>query len=144
MEVNEAAPLVLSYMKWADTTVTFDQSDHPPHIPNPGRHALIVDPLVESYRIRDVLMDGGSGINTLYSSNLESMKTPLSRLSKSTLEFHGIILGRKAYAMAMTSLNVVFGDAGNFRKEKITFEVVDFQSAYHAILGRLAYAKFMA
>ena len=26
----------------------------------------------------------------------------------------------------------------------MTFEVVDFQSAYHAILGRLAYARFMA
>lgn len=29
-------------------------------------------------------------------------------------------------------------------KEKLTFEVVDFQCAYHAILGRPAYAKFMA
>ncbi|KAI4972673.1 hypothetical protein ZWY2020_003598 [Hordeum vulgare] len=31
-----------------------------------------------------------------------------------------------------------------FRKEKLTFEVVDFQSAYHAILGRPAYVSFMA
>ena len=28
--------------------------------------------------------------------------------------------------------------------KKLTFEVVDFQSAYHAILGRPAYARFMA
>ena len=32
----------------------------------------------------------------------------------------------------------------NYRKEKLMFEVVDFQSAYHAILGRPAYARFMA
>src|SRR3954464_4889455 len=31
-----------------------------------------------------------------------------------------------------------------FGRRKITFEVVDFPSAYHALLGRPAYAKFMA
>ena len=39
---------------------------------------------------------------------------------------------------------MVFGDSKHYRKEKLTFEVVDFQSAYHAILGRPAYAHFMA
>ena len=39
---------------------------------------------------------------------------------------------------------MVFGDSKNYRKEKLTFEVIDFQSAYHAILGRPAYARFMA
>ena len=37
-----------------------------------------------------------------------------------------------------------FCDSKTYRKEKLTFEVVDFQSAYHAILGRPAYARFMA
>ena len=39
---------------------------------------------------------------------------------------------------------MVFGDSTNYRKEKLSFEVVDFKSAYHAILGRPAYACFMA
>ena len=39
---------------------------------------------------------------------------------------------------------MVFGDSKHYRKEKLTFEVMDFQSAYHAILGRPAYARFMA
>lgn len=38
----------------------------------------------------------------------------------------------------------MFGDEKIFRKEKLVFEVVDFQSAYHAILGRPAYSRFMA
>lgn len=41
-------------------------------------------------------------------------------------------------------VDVVFGTDKNFRKEKLTFDVVDFQSAYHAVLGRPAYACFMA
>jgi hypothetical protein len=32
----------------------------------------------------------------------------------------------------------------NYRTEYIKFEVADFDSSYHAILGRLALAKFMA
>ncbi|KAK1649711.1 hypothetical protein QYE76_067516 [Lolium multiflorum] len=35
-------------------------------------------------------------------------------------------------------------ESDNFRKAKIEFEVVNWESQYHAILGRPAYAKFMA
>jgi hypothetical protein len=38
---------------------------------------------------------------------------------------------------------VWFGTAKNLRKETLTFEVVGFKGAYHAILGRPCYAKFM-
>src|SRR3954471_21249193 len=89
-------------------------------------------------------MDGGSGINILYASTLKSMNITMSRLRKSYLEFHGIIPGKKAYSLRMISLNVVFDTPSNFRKDRITVEVVDFPSTYHALLGRLAYAKFMA
>jgi hypothetical protein len=41
-------------------------------------------------------------------------------------------------------LDVIFGTPSNFRKEKIKFEVVDWPSQYHAILGRPAFARFMA
>jgi hypothetical protein len=40
-------------------------------------------------------------------------------------------------------LDVIFGTPSNFRKEKIEFEVVDWPSQYHAILGRPAFARFM-
>ena len=39
---------------------------------------------------------------------------------------------------------VTLGTQENFRTEKISFEVADFEAAYHAILGRPALAKFMA
>jgi hypothetical protein len=41
-------------------------------------------------------------------------------------------------------LGVTFGMNDNYRIEYIKFEVVDFDSSYHAILGRPALAKFMA
>ena len=41
-------------------------------------------------------------------------------------------------------LPVTFGTTDNYRTELIKFEVADFESSYHAILGRLALSKFMA
>ena len=60
------------------------------------------------------------------------------------MSFHDIIPGKKAQSLGQIALDVVFGDSKNYRKEKLTFEVVDFQSAYHAILGWPTYASFMA
>jgi hypothetical protein len=41
-------------------------------------------------------------------------------------------------------LPVTFGTKDNYRTEYIKFELADFDSSYHAILGRPALAKFMA
>jgi hypothetical protein len=42
------------------------------------------------------------------------------------------------------TLPVTFGTPANYCTKFIKFEVVDFESSYHAILGRPALAKFMA
>ena len=42
------------------------------------------------------------------------------------------------------TLPVQFGTASNFHVEHINFYVADFNTAYHAILGRPALAKFIA
>src|SRR4051812_21514447 len=65
----------------------------------------------------------------------------MSKLSESNMSFHGVIPGKKAESLGQIALDVVLGDSKNYHKEKLTFEVVDFQSAYHAILGRPAYAR---
>ena len=66
-EVNMVAPATkTTYLKWSQTAITFDQSDHPARIATPGRQALVVDPVVEGTRLTKVLMDGGSGLNILY------------------------------------------------------------------------------
>ena len=41
-------------------------------------------------------------------------------------------------------VDVLFGSKDNHRIESLEFEVVDLESPYHALLGRLALAKFMA
>ena len=46
--------------------------------------------------------------------------------------------------MGRITLKVTFGGTDNFRTEDVSFEVVCFKSAYHAIFGHPAFAKFMA
>ena len=46
--------------------------------------------------------------------------------------------------LGMTTLSVMFSDQVHYHKETLSFEVIDFEDPYHAILGRPCYAKFMA
>ena len=55
-----------------------------------------------------------------------------------------MVPGKKALPIGRVDLPVYFGSPANFRKETLTFEIVGFRGAYHAIMGRPAYAKFMA
>ena len=121
-EVNMATPTNPKFLKWSQTAITFDQSDHPAHVPTPGRQALVVDPVVEGVRLRKVLMDGGSGLNIMYADTLKGMGIPMSKLSESSMQFHGVVPGRKAKSLGQIALDVVFGSDKNFRKEKLTFE----------------------
>jgi hypothetical protein len=56
-----------SYIKWSEVPITFDCEDHPDHVPQLGSYPLVVAPLFKSKRVHMVQMDGGSGINVLYS-----------------------------------------------------------------------------
>src|SRR4051794_13065150 len=91
-----------------------------------------------------VFMDGGSGLNLLFARTLKVMGIPPEALAKTDKQFHGVIPTLPAEPLGKISLEVIFGKPGNIRKERLEFEVFDLESQYHAILGRPAFAKFMA
>ncbi|XP_039827551.1 uncharacterized protein LOC120689323 [Panicum virgatum] len=66
----------------------------------------------------------------------------MSLLTPSKAPFYGIVPGNFSTPIGSVTLPVTFGTY--FRIEHIKFEVADFESSYHAILGRPALAKFMA
>jgi hypothetical protein len=89
-------------------------------------------------------MDGSSSLNILYAHTLRLMGIGLDQLRPSTTPFHGVTPGKRVQPLGQIDLPVWFGTPDNFRKETLTFEVVGFWGAYHAILGSPCYAKFMA
>jgi hypothetical protein len=93
-----------------------------------------------------VLIYYGSGLNVLFTKTLKKMKLDITHmLIKSTSPFYGIVPGNAAIPLGLVVLPVTFGETReNYRTEYIKFVVADFETSYHAILGRPAIAKFMA
>src|ERR1041385_1788203 len=137
-------PAVPEYLRGSKTEITFSREDHPPAISCPGHAALVLEARIENYDMPRVFMDGGSGINIIFTRTLEEMLIQNSALKTSGTTFHGIVPRKAVYPLGKISLEVVFGSTSNFRKETLDFEVVNWKSQYHAILGRPAFARFTA
>ncbi|XP_066323293.1 uncharacterized protein [Miscanthus floridulus] len=135
---------VPSFLSWSESPITFDQRDHPSHVARPGCYPLIIDPIIHKKCLTKVLMDGGSGLNTLYIDTLNAMCIPQSELCLVGSSFHGVILGAQAYPLGQIDLPITFGKRANFRSEVLTFEVADFLGSYPTIVRHPCYAKFMA
>jgi hypothetical protein len=78
--VYTVKPAMPTYLKWSDSSITFDHSDHPEHVPQPGRCPLVVDPIVGMKRLTKVLMDGGNNLNIMYAETLAAMGTDRARI----------------------------------------------------------------
>src|ERR1041384_2803860 len=72
------------------------------------------------------------------------MLIPRSVWKKSSTVLKWVVPGEAATSLGAVELEVVFGNRHNFARHVLEFEVLDWQSQYHAILGRPAFAQFMA
>jgi hypothetical protein len=98
---------------------------------DPGSYPLVVEPNIEDALLGQTLIDGGSGLNVIFLDTLKKMNFDFKQL-------------KAAYPMGRVSLPVTFGMEENFRTKYLSFEVTDFKSSYHAILGRPMLARFTA
>src|SRR3954464_8749907 len=119
----------------AETSIPFSQDDHPPAVPRPGHAPLVLDAQVGGYDMDKVFMDGGNNMNIILVSTLQKMLIPRSVWKKSSTVLHGVVLGEAATSLGVIELEVVFGNRRNFARHVLEFEVLDWQSQYHAILG---------
>jgi hypothetical protein len=132
LAIEKAPP---SFLDWSEDAITFSREDHPNRIPNPGQYPLVVDPVIGNARFPKVLMDGGSSLSILYAHTLRLLGIGLDQLRPSTTPFHGVTPGKRIQPLGQIDLPVWFGSPENYHKETLTFEVVGFRGAYHAILG---------
>jgi hypothetical protein len=65
----------------------------------------------------------------------------MSLLTPSKAPFYGIVLENSSTLIGSVTLTVTFGIEQNFQTVYNKFEVADFESSYHAILGRPAQAS---
>jgi hypothetical protein len=136
--------VVLQYLNWSSTLITFDRDDHPDWVVSPSVYPLIVDPIIVNTRFSKVLIDGGSSLNIIYLETLDLLGIERAQLQPSAGGFHSVVPGKKALPVGRIDLLVFFDMTANFKKETLTFKVVGLRGTYHAIIGRPGYAKFMA
>ena len=79
-EVYKAEPAMPTFLRWLESAITFDQTNHPESVPHPGRYLLVVDPIVGMKQLTKILMDGGSGLNIMYVETLDAMGIDQSRI----------------------------------------------------------------
>ena len=104
----------------------------------------MVSSVVSQVRLAKVLIDGGSALDIIFASTLESMGNDMTSLVPSDQAFYGIIPGAGSTPVGWATLPVTFDTRDNYRTEYVNFEVAEFETSYHAILGRPSLAKFMA
>jgi hypothetical protein len=142
MSIEPAAPRPL---RWSEVPISFSREDQWTSFSEPGKFPLVLDPAMAEVRLTKVLIDGGSGLNLIFASILRKMGLDFTdMLAPSKSLFYGIVPGNAAHPLGTMVLPVTFGMRENYRTESIKFEVANFESSYHAILGRPALAKFMA
>ncbi|XP_066358197.1 uncharacterized protein [Miscanthus floridulus] len=103
----------------------------------------MLDPTIRNVRFKKVLIDGGSALNILFAEALTELGLTKDDLILVDSPFWGIVPRRVSQSLGQITLPVQFGPADHFHTEYVNF-VADFDTAYHAILGRLALTKFMA
>jgi hypothetical protein len=145
-EVMSIEPAVLTPLRWSEVPITFSRADQWTSFSEPGRFPLVLKPVVVGSKLNKVLIDGGSGLNVLFTKTLKKMKLDITHmLTKSTSPFYDIIPENAAIPLGSVVLPVTFGETrDNYRTEYVKFEVADFETSYHAILGRPVISKFMA
>ena len=95
-------------------------------------------------RFQKVLIDGGSALNILFAGSPEELGLKKEDLTPMDSLFWGIISRKACLPLEQITLLVQFGTAKHFRVDYVNLLVADFNTAYHAIFGRPALAKFMA
>jgi hypothetical protein len=145
-EVLSIEPVVPTPLRRSEVPITFSRVDQWISFSEPGRFRLVLKPVVACSRLNKVLIDGGSGLNVLFTKTLKKMKLNIAHmLTNSTLPFYGIVPGNSTIPLGSVVLPVTFGETmENYRTEYIRFEIADFETSYQTILGRLAIAKFVA
>ena len=79
----------LAFLKWSDFSITFDRSDHPRHLPKPGRYPLVLAATIKEVKFNRVLIDGGSNLDLIFTKTLKELGLSVNDLHSSSSSSQG-------------------------------------------------------
>jgi hypothetical protein len=85
LNIESAVPTPL---RWSEVPITFSHADQWTSFSEPGRFPFVLKPEVAGSRLNKVLIDGGSGLNVLFTKTMKKMKLDITHmLTNSTSPF---------------------------------------------------------
>jgi hypothetical protein len=143
-EVLAAEKAPPSFLDWSEDAITFSCEDHLNRIPNLGQYPLVVDPVIGNARFSKVLMDGGQQPQ----HPLHAHATPAGdRVGPAAAQNDAIPWRRAEQAHPAPRADrsaCLVRHSEQFPQGDAHLRGGGVSGAYHAILGRPCYAKFMA
>ena len=68
-----AEPTTPRYLNWSQYPIQFLREDQWTSVGNAGHYPLVLDPTIAGMTVTKVLIDGGAGLNILFSKTLRKM-----------------------------------------------------------------------
>jgi hypothetical protein len=106
-----------------------------------GQLPLVVSPIICIVQIARTLVDDGASINILTPAIYAKMQVPKVDILP-THPLHGVLRGWSE-SLGRIDLLVTFTTEDNFHTETITFNVLNIDLPYNAIIGHLVITKLM-
>ena len=101
---------------------------------HPHNNALMVSIQVRDYNTHRVLIDNGSFVDILYYPTFQQMRIDRDRLVLANTPLVGF-RGTRVYPLGTVTLLIMVGDYPQQTTKDVTFLMVDYSSAYNAIIG---------
>jgi hypothetical protein len=79
-EVLNIEPAVPTLLRWSKIPITFSRADQWTSFSELGRFPLVLKPVVTGSRLNKVLINGGSGLNVLFTKTLKKMKLDITHI----------------------------------------------------------------
>ena len=125
----------ISKMMWIDNPIIEFSEEDARRLHHPYDDALIVSIWVGDYNTHRVLVDNGSFVDILYYSMFQQMRIDREWLVPTNAPLVGFE-GTKVYPIDVVTLPVTIGNYPQQITKDVTFLVVNYLSAYNAIIGR--------
>jgi hypothetical protein len=112
-EVLNIEPVVPTPLRWSEVSINFSRADQWTSFSELGHFSLVLKPVVAGSRLNKVLIDGGSGLNVLFTKTLKKMKLDITNmLTKSASPFYVIVPGNATIPLGSVSCQLPSGDKG--------------------------------
>ena len=135
MVQNVQMTSVIPKMPRVDNPIIGFSEEYTRRLHHPHDDVLVITIRVGDYNTYRVLVDNGSSTNILYYPAFQQIRIDRDHLVPTNTPLVGFG-GTKVYPLGTVTLPITTGDYHQQITKNVTFLVVDYSSAYNAIIGR--------